>query len=372
MINPSFFFNILSIPVLFILVIGFIIYLVSRLRAKNKKSFTIQDKNWYLQLVLSKEDALGQSFFLLSFFFFGVTLMTLNRDFDDLVSLRSILLATSLVGLFMAYYFRVIAVFIFSLIGLTSWWAIQAGFWANVGHIKSIALLAGLMFIALFFYALGHIHEKQIKFKRFAMVYVILGIIPITCVLFILSTKSGLLFFAEMTNGSSFLNSWQITLSLFALALSFIGALSYSISQKLISIYEALGAVLLMLLFGVIAFLPAQELFIRSKGYYGFMSASAFSNSGVFWAVVFNLTAFSELVGLIFFGYLRKEKWLINLGSLFLLILIIVKFFDSFFTFMDKSIFFISAGLALLVVGWLMEKGRRRLLDEIKTLNNAN
>jgi len=46
--------------------------------------------------------------------------------------------------------------------------------------------------------------------------------------------------------------------------------------------------------------------------------------------------------------------------------LIFVKYFDWFFTFLDKSVFFISAGVLLFVVGWLMEKGRRYMLAEIE------
>ena len=66
-------------------------------------------------------------------------------------------------------------------------------------------------------------------------------------------------------------------------------------------------------------------------------------------------------------GYVKKEKWLINLGAAFLFMLIIVKYFDWFFTFLDKSIFFIGAGILLFIVGWLMEKGRRNILQNIST-----
>jgi len=65
-------------------------------------------------------------------------------------------------------------------------------------------------------------------------------------------------------------------------------------------------------------------------------------------------------------GYLKRENWLINLGAFFIFILIFVKYFDWFFAFLDKSIFFISAGILLFVVGWFMEKGRRYLLSTIK------
>ena len=40
--------------------------------------------------------------------------------------------------------------------------------------------------------------------------------------------------------------------------------------------------------------------------------------------------------------------------------------FDWFFTFFDKSIFFISAGIILFIVGWFMEKGRKYMLSITK------
>ena len=75
-------------------------------------------------------------------------------------------------------------------------------------------------------------------------------------------------------------------------------------------------------------------------------------------------------MGVIFVGYGRKEKWLINLGIFFLFIFILVKYFDWFFDFLDKSVFFIGAGVLLFAVGWFMGKGRRYMLSEMKNKNN--
>ena len=75
---------------------------------------------------------------------------------------------------------------------------------------------------------------------------------------------------------------------------------------------------------------------------------------------------FSEIVGIIFLGYFNNKNFFINLGIVFMSILIFVKYFDWFFAFLDKSIFFIGAGTLLFVVGWFMEKGRRYMLSAIK------
>jgi uncharacterized membrane protein len=45
-----------------------------------------------------------------------------------------------------------------------------------------------------------------------------------------------------------------------------------------------------------------------------------------------------------------------------------VKYFDWFFKFMDKSVFFIVAGIMLFAIGWAMERGRRYLAQTISRL----
>jgi hypothetical protein len=347
-----------------IVIIGLIIFFVRR---RNKRLRPSQNKEWYLQFALSREDAVSQLFILLSFFFLGVTLLAFNRDFGELVSWRVILFVTSLIGLVGAYYLKTIYTLAFSLVGLMSWWGAQAAQWIEVKHVKEAGLFVGLCFIALIFYSLGHLHEKQMKYKRFALVYLVLGIIIATGILFFLSTKSGISAMGEMAKGASLFDSWQLTLSLFTLFVFLVGVTFYSMMQKLLSPFELLAVFILTCLFGIIALLPEQIMFIQTGRSYGFYSGnSELSSTGFFWAYIYNFAIFFELLGLIFSGYLRRESWLINLGALFLFLFIIVKYFDWFFTFMDKSIFFIGAGILLFIVGWFMEKGRRYMISNIK------
>lgn len=338
----SIFFNILPLLIWPAVIIGLIVFFARRQKKKSHPARTI-----------------SQFFLFLSVLFLGVTLLAFNRDFGEPWSWRTILLLTSAAGLASAYYFKVIYTLGFSLIGIVSWWGAQIFEWSQGKNIKTSAIFAGLAFVMLLFYVLGRLHEKEFKFKHFARLYLILGIMAMTGILFFLSTKPGLAGLEEMTKGTALLGSWQIVLSLLLLAGFLIGATTYTASQKLISSLEILAVALHALLFMVIALLPPQALFIRTPG--------ELSSIGILWAVIFNLVIFFELLGLIFSGYLRREGWLINLGALFLFLLIIVKYFDWFFTFLDKSIFFIGAGLLLFVVGWLMERGRRYMISNIKT-----
>lgn len=348
-----------------LLIGGVITYFIIRaIRGRSEKR--IREKDWYLQFSFSKEDTVSQFFFLLSVFFMGVTLLAFNKDLGDPLSWRTILFLVSVIGLGIAYYFKVIYTLAVSLIGLASWWGVQAAEWSRGKDIKSAALFTGLLLIFTIFYLLGRAHEKEIKFKRVSMVYSILGLIPITAALFYLSTESGLRTLEDITQGVSFFASWEITLSLFVFFIFLIGILVYNLSKNLVFKSEAVAIGFLVVLFCLIAFLPEQMIFLEQKDYYRVYRSTELSSSGILWAIFFNILIFLELLGIIFLGYLKREGWLINLGVFFIFILIFVKYFHWFFTFLDKSIFFIGAGILLLVTGWFLEKGRRYLLSTIK------
>ena len=78
------------------------------------------------------------------------------------------------------------------------------------------------------------------------------------------------------------------------------------------------------------------------------------------------------MLGIILVGYLRKESWHVNMGVVLLFILILVKYFDWFYTFLDKSLFFIGAGILMFAVGWLMERARKRVLFSMRPQEPQN
>lgn len=355
----------LFLPVLVIALVVFIIFL----RRRGKSHQAASGSGRYLQFAFSKEDATSQFFILLSFFFLGVTLLALNRDFGAPLSWRTILLVTSLAGLFGSYYLKTIYTLAFSLMGLFIWWSAQAVHWIGDLRVKSSAVLAGLAFLSLLLYLAGHLHHKQDRFKRFALVYIVFGIIGMSAILFFFSTKIGVGLLGEMTRGSSFVNSWQLALSLFIFFASLLGGTVYAISQKLLPPLEVVGILALSVLFLVTALVPQQTMFVNSGDYY---YGSTITATGAMWVIIYNFAVFFQLLGIILSGYVRRETWLVNLGALFLFLLIIVKYFDWFFTFLDKSIFFIGAGLLLFVVGWFMEKGRRYMISNIKAQQHAD
>ncbi|PJC47846.1 MAG: hypothetical protein CO034_01105 [Parcubacteria group bacterium CG_4_9_14_0_2_um_filter_35_11] len=321
------FFNFLIWP---ILIIGVIFFFVRFLR-RRRKAEVIKEKDWYLQFSLSKEDTVSQFFFLFSVFFLGVTILAFNKDLGDPLSLRTILLLVSVIGLGIGYYFKVIYTLAVSLIGLVGWWGAQAAEWAQGKDIKGAALFVGLLFISILFYLLSRVHEKKVKFKRVSIVYLILGLIPVTATLFLFSTKSGLRTLGEITKGASFFASWEITFSLFVFLVSIVGILVYALSKNLIFKPEALVIGFLVVLFSIIAFLPEQTMFLQQRMQqwrYEYYRDINLSGSGILWAIIFNILVLIEAFGLVLLSYFKKEGWLNKIGLLFVGALFIVKFFE--------------------------------------------
>jgi hypothetical protein len=293
-------------------------------------------------------------------------LLALNREWGHPVSWRTILFATSAVGLINAYFLKVHYSLAIGLIGLSCWWGAQAAEWIQGQGIQPSAGIAGWAFVVLLFYALGRLHEREKRWRRFVLVYLVLGIFPMTFVLFIFSTKFGLDLLGKMTKGAPFLDSWQILLSLLVLLISLAGVMMFAIGTKSMSPFEFLAALFLTVLFGAMALLPEQTMFLQSSSTFFTAGGSELSSRGVIWALIFNLAIFIEVLGLIFLGYSRREIWLINLGAIFMILLIFLKYLDWSYPFLDKSIFFIVAGILLFAVGWFMEKGRRYMISNIK------
>ncbi|MBI2591109.1 MAG: hypothetical protein HYW34_00295 [Candidatus Brennerbacteria bacterium] len=348
-----------------ILIVAVIIGFVTWRQRKRGKTVAL-GKNWYLQLALSREDLVSQFLLSLAVLFFGLALMSFNRQLGDPFSWKTIILITSLVGVIIAYFLKAIYPLILGLVGMGIWWIGKDIEWIQAVHVKPVFILASVIFKMLFLYVIGRLHEQKMRWKRFAMVYFILSLAVITVILFSFSTKIGLSEFQSLFKGESLFGSWQISVSLFVFIVLFLGALFYAVTKGVVAKSEVAALIVLASVFTAIMFIPVGELFIKpTTGYYSSYN-NPLSGAGIFWAALFNFLLVFELLGIIFLGYGRREGWLVNLGAFGFFAFIMFKYFDWFFTFLDKSVFFIGAGILLFGVGWLMEKSRRKMILSMK------
>jgi len=314
-----------------------------------------EDENSELNPSVWKEDSISQMFFLLSLFLTGAALLALNREFlGDAVSWLTVLLSVSIFGILVSYYFRMAVTLAFSLIGVVVWWTTTATEWASDADIKMIGVFAIFFFISALFYVLGRAHFGN-HFRKLSLVYMVFGNLFVTILLFVSSTNFGLEIIDEAIEGKSIAGSWQLLLSIVILLTLAIGTMFYNLGKKTMSYLEFLTVFILMTIMMVLVFVvPYSKIYELSELDYSW---------GLALAIILNSALFGEIFGMIFTGYVRKEKWLINFGIIFLFAFIFVKYFDWAFRFLDKSIFFIGAGVILFITVWFMGKGRKKMLS---------
>jgi uncharacterized membrane protein len=78
-------------------------------------------------------------------------------------------------------------------------------------------------------------------------------------------------------------------------------------------------------------------------------------------AIAFNLLFLAGLVWLIYAGMHGNDRSLINMAFLFFGLGLLSRYFDTFWTLLNRSYFFMGGGLLLIGGGYLLEKQRRKL-----------
>lgn len=353
------------IPLLVLFIIVRVIMSIFGVRGHKKSGMV---KEWYLETAFSKEHMLSQLFFLLFVLFFGVTVLSLNRDIGDPLSWRTVVLLTTILSLFVAYYFRVIYALALGLFGLGFWWVSQALSWADqLASDTAMALIFfGTLLLALNYYLIGTLHFQNLRLKRFSTVFNALSTIFIAGTLLFFSSKPGLGTLEKLTNGASLFSSWPVAIFIVAVVVGLLFLLfETTLRKKLLRWFEVLEIVLLFGVFLIFCLTPNLTLFEQSsKDFFDF--DNNLSVAGIFWAIIFNILVFLKTIEIIFLGYLNKDIKMVNAGTVFLFVIIAIKYFDWFFTLLNKSLFFISAGIILVLVGWGMERGRRFMISSIK------
>jgi len=339
---------------LFILLCLIIIWVVVN-RARNRTSSA--DTINQTPIKLPKEEIVSEVFLLLSVIFLGQVLSGFNTYcLNNLLAGSLLSFAMVIISFIVAYYFKTIVVLIYSLVSLMIWWVAQSLIWLNSFDIKLSICYAGIILIALILYILSRLHDKNDKFKFFSNVYEVTGLMIIFALLFFCSTTTGLSFLENSMRGNAIFASWQLVLSILIMFIALLLALSYTFKQKQLFPIEVAMTFIIMGLAVALILAPAQKLFLGDQ----------LSNVGIVWAVIINIAVCLIILGLIFVGYHRNDLNLVNIGILLLFILAIIKYFDWFLASLNPSLFFIGAGIVFFTMGWLMERGRKKIVFRMK------
>ncbi|MCF8069894.1 MAG: DUF2157 domain-containing protein [Desulfobacterales bacterium] len=82
-------------------------------------------------------------------------------------------------------------------------------------------------------------------------------------------------------------------------------------------------------------------------------------------AISLNLLFFACLVWMIIAGIKRYDRYLINIAFIFFALGLISRYFDTFWSLLNRSLFFMVGGLILVVGGFFLERQRRKITGEI-------
>ena len=89
-------------------------------------------------------------------------------------------------------------------------------------------------------------------------------------------------------------------------------------------------------------------------------------SSPIVYPLLFNLLVAALAVGAVLVGYYNDEVWLVNTGIAFIAIDVIARYFDFFWTMLDRSVAFIGAGVLILALAFFLERQRSRLVERIQ------
>ena len=95
------------------------------------------------------------------------------------------------------------------------------------------------------------------------------------------------------------------------------------------------------------------------------------SDDEIVYAIVFNALFALSALGLLVSGYLQGNEARVNLALALIALLIISRYFEFSATLFDLSLVFVGAGVILLAGGFLLERGRRRLLSAMRAVGTG-
>lgn len=78
--------------------------------------------------------------------------------------------------------------------------------------------------------------------------------------------------------------------------------------------------------------------------------------------ICYNVLYFAGIIWLIYAGHYRNDRFRVNIGFVLFSLQFLTLYFDTFWTLMDRSGFFMASGVLVIVGGYFLEKLRRRAL----------
>ncbi len=322
---------------------------------------------------------LSQVSIVISLFLFTYFLLSITKKMDFALEAQYVVLPSLILGYVLSYKLKQQLSFLLSLLATYFWWTwfsifeltnlyestgsiYRTSIGSSLGY-RAVILPVGILLISLSFSVVAKIHQKRKVFPAAEAIYRLFAVVPPSLFLFLLSIKLFLIEgLEELLEGDPLLIPPILIGVTASMACLIIGATLYIYWHGYVSGQYAIGALMALGIILLLLFVPPMVLQEElSQDYYANPGPSIL---GYLLLVFFNILIFSGFLGLIYYGYIKKNAGFITIGVVLLFMLCLEKYIE-WFSFTEKGIFFTGAGVLMLGLGFFLERTRRKIIINI-------
>ncbi|MFA6092742.1 MAG: DUF2157 domain-containing protein [Elusimicrobiota bacterium] len=296
----------------------------------------------YIESKMPDYPLVAMSFHFLGAILYGANIFLVAQAFNISAHWPNGVLSWALGVLPLALLLGSRAMTVLALLGFSFW--IGAEHYLALGrrHDEMVLFLPMFMLWGAALMSAGSFAEKKPSFARIAPMFSILGLI---CVL------AAAFFFTFREHGYG--GNTHTVLSKVAdsrrLFFAYCGAFS--------------TAALILSLVRLVEQGRGLVLWALGAAVWAWVSAAFLPLGAVPTALAGNIVYFIGIILLLYIGYLRTQSYCVNLGLIAFAALLIARYFDFAWRYMERSAGFMVGGLLLLLMGFSLERGRRKLLE---------
>jgi uncharacterized membrane protein len=292
----------------------------------------------------------------------------------DITTVRVVGGFTVLLFFWAAYEVRGRLVLFFAIVNLMSWWSTAVISPERAAHTVSAHGFVGLLlllFVALIVFGAGH--RLLSKYRHFEGVYVGPALTFVLILLTVISSSNAIM---ELWDGygenASILASWSVTFTYFLL-IAIVAGLLFVLTRLRggLSRIELIWLAVLGVVSLVVGTLAIAAVDPETMGRFVSNDTSKFTVHGIVWALVLNVIAFATMIWVAIVGYQRHDRWRVTTAAVAICIWVLARYFDWIFTYLDKSVGFITLGAILLGVGYGLERSRKKIIASFTNHHSA-
>lgn len=350
---------------------------------------------WYFKEQRKNHPQLGQALILLGSLLFGVSLILIARIYHIQIEYSNLILLWTLGVLPLAYLTKLLPLFLLSQIGCFLWGVIfplsRGGSVAlgSSGQFNAVLPLLLLIYFPLSYLAKfpplfifnqifcilwgflslwgSDFGQGNFTWQFYALLPLLAGLyIPwayflknrslqalnLTSVFVWLGLVGGLKWFREVSFPAVIICLLFLGVGLFV---SFLAQLHNRWERGRIfsDLYSAFGSLLVLFSTFLLSFPQIYEI---GRG----------TDPSSFWPILFNFVLFGEICLAVYLGVRQGEEYFINFGVVFFGLLVLARYFTLTWSFSSKSLVFIFGGVILLAGSYLLEKLRKKFIQQIQ------